>query len=69
MTPAGGAPVWDTGDHVFVDGSNRLPSLRAGNVCPPQTNIRVPVQTAMWRYRGDGAPLVDVCVHTFACRS
>jgi len=58
-------PLVDVADHVFVAGSYRLPvfvTVMVMPVRPPQTTIRVPVQTAVWSMRATGPPVVAVAV-------
>jgi hypothetical protein len=67
-----GAAVVVVAVQVFEIGSYWPPSLRRPPntpVLPPQTIIFEPVQTAVWLSRADGAPAVEVAVHTFVAGS
>ena len=48
--------------HEFVLGLYRPPVFRATPLPPPQTIISLPVQTAVWKNRPLGAPVVLVAV-------
>ena len=61
-----GDPVPERLDQVSVAGLYRPPSPSAVPPVPqhpPQTNISVPVHTAVWFARADGAPTVEMGVH------
>src|ERR1051325_1067716 len=60
---AGGAFVRLMGDQASATGSYRLPSLSHWvPSAPPQINMLLPVQTAIWSLRAEGAPAGEVGV-------
>ena len=48
---------------MLATGSYIAPELKAEPSLPPQISIAEPVQTAEWRTRAVGAPVIDVEVH------
>src|SRR5262249_40871883 len=66
---AEGALSDGVGVQAFATGSYRPPDARTTRglqlPCPPQPPISLPVQTAVCRRRGSGAPVVGVSVHLF----